>query len=419
MSTPFVAAVGDFLHAFGQALAAMSLYGASHPSRRAARERARGKLRVVLSTHAALRITCLDGDVIADRSVLHDFLGWEWGRRLSAAGIQRLEFDVGADDEGVFSSCLDRVHAAVGSGGTPVREPVVLGPIRLGPVGLAKDGRTTPAVAADAVNASAGTTEAVPLGHRLDEAALPPLSGTWSHGTDDPNALRDERDALTWVQSQVAAGNRIPVGEVEAVVRGLSQAMQAEHGALLPLIALKNADEYTTVHACNVAMLAMGLAEQLAFGARDVRAIGVAALLHDIGKIRLSAMLLNKPGHLTEAERALMQSHTVEGARLLGERGAGYGLASIVAYEHHVWANGAGGYPTFIFPRPPHYVTRLVQVCDVYDALCTARPYRPAWPRARTLHHMRLQAGKELDYDLLLGFFDLIGRSEKRQLLPL
>lgn len=90
-----------------------------------------------------------------------------------------------------------------------------------------------------------------------------------------------------------------------------------------------------------------------------------------------------------------------------------------MAYEHHVWANGLGGYPDFTFPRPPHYVTRLVQVCDVYDALSTQRPYRAAWPRARTLHHMRLQAGRELDYDLLLAFFDLLDRAEKRLVLPL
>lgn len=61
-------------------------------------------------------------------------------------------------------------------------------------------------------------------------------------------------------------------------------------------------------------MLSMGLAEQLAFGSRDVRAIGVAALLHDIGKVRLPESLLNKPGVLTDAERAIMRMHTVEGA---------------------------------------------------------------------------------------------------------
>jgi two-component system response regulator RpfG len=162
-------------------------------------------------------------------------------------------------------------------------------------------------------------------------------------------------------------------------------------------------------------MLAMGLAESLGFASRDVRAVGTAALLHDIGKVKLPEGLPRNNGALTDSEREVMRTHPVEGAKLLGERGEGHSLAAIVAYEHHVWANGEGGYPTFQFPRRTHYVSRLVQVCDVYDALSTERPYRAAWPRARTLHHMRLQAGRELDYDLLLAFFDLLDRAERRQ----
>lgn len=406
MSMPLGVGVGELLHALGQALAAMSLYGASHPSRAAARERAHGKLLAVLEEHAPLRLTCLDDDVIADRTVMHEFHGWDWGRRLSSGGIQRVEFEHAHIDAPMFAAWLELVHAAVSAGGTPVTQASSIGPIRYGPVGLAADSSG----AAGAGGVQVGDVD-------NDVANLPVEFETPTAIERDPDLLRDEVDALAWVEKRVAATDRIPVGEVEAVVRGLSMAMQAEHGSLLPLIALKSADEYTTVHACNVAMLSMGLAEQLAFSSQDVRAIGVAALLHDIGKVRLPESLLNKPGALTEAERVIMRTHTVEGARLLGERGSGYGLASIVAYEHHVWANGQGGYPDFTFPRPPHYMTRLVQVCDVYDALSTQRPYRAAWPRARTLHHMRLQAGRELDYDLLLAFFDLLDRAEKRQVL--
>ena len=413
MSITVAAGVADFLHALGQTLSAMSLYGAAHPSRAAARDRALGKLDAVLAAHAPLRITFLDEDVIADRAVLHDFRGWDWGTRLSRAGIQRVEFRGTSVDIATFAAWLEQVHAAVGSGGAPFVGRVEVGSIRFGPVALTGENpRGTLNECAALLDAGTSTGG--------DSIGNTPVAFDRARpSTAAYDELRDEREALTWVQSHAQASNRIPLGEVEAVVRGLSMAMQAEHGALLPLIALKSADEYTTVHACNVAMLAMGLAEQLAFAAQDVRSIGVAALLHDIGKVRLPETILNKPSGLTDAERALMQTHTVEGARLLGERGSGYGLASIVAYEHHVWANGQGGYPHFTFPRPPHYVTRLVQVCDVYDALCTERPYRQAWPRARTLHHMRLQAGRELDYSLLLAFFDLIGRAEKRQGLPL
>lgn len=229
------------------------------------------------------------------------------------------------------------------------------------------------------------------------------------------DGLQEELETLTWITAKATSDSRVPMAEVEAVIRGLSLAMQAEHGSLLPLVSLKSVDQYTTVHACNVSMLSMGLAEQLGFGSRDVRAVGTAALLHDIGKVRLPEALLRKNGGLSDAERELMRTHPVEGARLLSDRGAGNSLSAIVAYEHHVWADGTGGYPAFQFPRRTHYVSRLVQVCDVYDALSTERPYRAAWPRARTLHHMRLQAGRELDYDLLLAFFDLLDKAERRQ----
>lgn len=425
-----IAGLGDTLHALGQALAAMTLYGASHPSRTAARTRAFDRVTRVLSQHAPVRITLLDGDVIADRSVLHEFRGWDWGHRLAAAGVQRIEFESATLDAASFAAWLEQVHAAVSPGGARVSEPTLVGSIRFGPVGLTADSarKATPAEEAAAQPASgsastaasgsapASTDREIPSLGEIQRLGLHELAA--QRALTEPGAMRDELDTFRWVESETAANKRVPIGEVEAIIRGLSMAMQAEHGSLLPLIALKSADQYTTVHACNVSMLSMGLAEQLGFASRDVRAIGVAALLHDIGKVRLPDEVLNKPGALDEHERALMRTHTTEGAKLLGERGSGYGLASIVAYEHHIWADGQGGYPTFRYPRTPHFVTRLVQVCDVYDALCTERPYRVAWPRARTLHHMRLQAGRELDYELLLAFFDLLDKAEKRQGLP-
>ena len=150
------------------------------------------------------------------------------------------------------------------------------------------------------------------------------------------------------------AATRVPLREVETVIRSLSLAMQTEQDALLPLVKLKSVDQYTTVHACNVAMLSMALAESLGGGSREVRAVGTAALLHDIGKVRLPAERLSHPGALSTSEQEIMRPHSVEGARLLGERGAGNALAAIVAYAQHIWANGKGGYPGYTFPRRPH-----------------------------------------------------------------
>lgn len=393
--------VADWLLSLSQALSAMTLYGATHPSCMASRARSHDKLNALLGAipHAMqpLRLTLLDGELVVGTHLLHDLRGWELGGRLSGQGIQRLEFTAPSMRPDAYGALLELLHRALVPGADAVEQAVVLPGVRVGPVAL--------------VEATADQVHQAP--HGADRAPTPLLDALLADG------LSEELDTLTWITAETAATHRVPLAEVEAVIRGLALAMQAEQGTLLPLVSLKAVDQYTTVHACNVAMLSMGLAEQLGFGSRDVRAVGTAALLHDIGKVCLPQALLTKAGVLSDAERDVMRTHTTEGARLLGERGEGNALAAIVAYEHHVWADGTGGYPALAFPRRPHYVSRLVQVCDVYDALSTLRPYRDPWPRARTLHHMRLQAGRELDYDLLLAFFDLLDRAEQRHAMPL
>lgn len=425
-------AVMDWLLSLGQALSGMSLYDAGHPSRQASRTRSFDRLRAALGAMHPLRITFLDDDLVVGTHVVHDMRAWELGRRLSGAGIQRIEFVTQTISEQTFGELLEVLHGALGPAARHFDRAVTIDGVRLGPVALVGAGEREEANAGSSADSNAeGTSPTVvtAVGMTAGESSGGAADGIANDPASDMEAtplldaliadgLNEELDTLTWITSETASTDKVPMAEVEAVIRGLSLAMQAEQGTLLPLVSLKSVDQYTTVHACNVAMMSMGLAESLGFGSRDVRAVGTAALLHDIGKVRLPQSLLTKTGGLTEMERAVMRTHTIEGAKLLGERGEGHALAAIVAYEHHIWADGTGGYPSFAFPRKPHYVSRLVQVCDVYDALCTRRPYREAWPRARTLHHMRLQAGRELDYDLLLAFFDLLDRAEKRQAIP-
>jgi HD-GYP domain-containing protein (c-di-GMP phosphodiesterase class II) len=97
----------------------------------------------------------------------------------------------------------------------------------------------------------------------------------------------------------------------------------------------------------------------------------------------------------------------VEGARILSARGQGNALAATVAYEHHIWENGEKGYPLMSFTRRCHYASRLVHVCDVYDALSTRRPYRDAWPREKALGLLAEQAGTEMDPHMVRAFLSL------------
>jgi putative nucleotidyltransferase with HDIG domain len=179
--------------------------------------------------------------------------------------------------------------------------------------------------------------------------------------------------------------------------------MHGDSRMLLPLLKLKEFDQYTTTHSLNVAVLSMGLAESLGCRPKEIRAIGVAGLLHDIGKIRIPLEVLTKPGKLNDEERAIMNSHPIDGARVIMQSDQDLGMAATVAYEHHIMLNG-GGYPVLHYKRECALASRLVHVCDVYDALSTKRPYRDAWPSEKTMAYLEERAGTEFDPDLVATF---------------
>ena len=369
-----------FLAALGQAFSALALYGPEHPMRQATTSRVHLALINLLAAGTPLRLSFMDDEVVAGARPITDLRGWEWGTRLSAAGIQRLEVGLApavtpADVELMLATIRSRLLA-------PTEAPVAWaqGPIRLGPLGVDGGGG----------GGGGGGGTAVVMTSVAD-----PLAAT---------GLASELDGVSFIHDEVSAGRQLPMVEVDGIVRALAVTVQREQGLLLPLLDIRNVDEYTSAHCCNVAMLSLGLSIELGLSDDETRAIGAAALLHDIGKVRIPRELLTKPGALTVEERALIETHPVEGAKILSARGIGHSLAATVAYEHHIWFNGEGGYPRFTFPRDTHFASRIVHVADIYDALCSRRPYRDAWPRDRALTLIASLGGVELDPHIATAF---------------
>ena len=374
-----------FLGALAQALSVMTLYPAGHPSRENAVDEAYQELDALAADTTNVSFTFLEDDVIYGTEPMRGLKAWEWGPRLIKAGIERLELQrrVSRDE---FDGCLEEILARLTLAAVDTsesRQMRALG-IRFGAVGLRNE------VASQPLDAAPTTLELT---------------------------LGEEAETLRWMQRQVEDGVPVPLVEVEAIVRSLSVAMHADHRIVLPLLQLKEFDQYTTTHSLNVAVLAMGLAEHLKCTPREVRAFGVAGLLHDIGKIRIPLEILTKPGRLTDEERAIIQSHPVEGARLIIQTGERLELAAIVAYEHHIMLDGHG-YPTLRYRRECAMASRLVHVCDVYDALRTKRPYRDAWSSEKTVAYLAERAGSEFDPALVTAFVSMLseGKTEIRVL---
>ncbi len=108
-----------------------------------------------------------------------------------------------------------------------------------------------------------------------------------------------------------------------------------------------------------------------------------------------------------------MNAHPAEGARIILETEHDLELAAVVAYEHHIMLDG-GGYPRVRTPRQAHLASRIVHVCDVYDALRTNRPYREAWPSEKVLGYIDEKAGTEFDPDLARAFVGMMRQWERR-----
>jgi len=372
----------QFLGAFAQALAGMSLYADGHPARARGIDAAYQELRDLQAKHAHPLFTFLGDEVIFGRLPLREMRDWGWSNRLASAGIQRLEFadHVTREDFEVF---LEDVLARLTLEGIDTAEARPLRPtaIKYGVVGV----RSGAEMAKD--------------------ETLPTATITFSLG--------EEVETIRWLHDEVQQREMLPLAEAEAVVRSLSVAMHGEQQVMMPLLQLKQFDQYTTTHSLNVSVLSMALAEFLGMGPADVRAFGVAGLLHDLGKVRIPIEVLTKTGKLTPDERVLMNRHPVEGARLILESEEDLDLAAVVAYEHHIMLNGLG-YPQVRYRRPCHEASNLVHVCDVYDALRTRRPYRDAWPVEQVLPYIEGRAGMEFDPKYVRAFIEMMRKWESQ-----
>jgi putative nucleotidyltransferase with HDIG domain len=371
-----------FLNAFAHALGVMTLYPEGHPSRERAVDTAFDELDGLADPAGGPpSFTFLDDEVVFGRTRLRELKSWDWGRRLVAAGIQRLEFErkVTRDEfDGFLNEVLARLMLSQIDTGE-ARQMRSLG-IRFGAVGLQGQ---------EGVDAEAVSMATLDL------------------------ALGDEAETFRWLQTEVRSHGSVPMLEAEAVVRSLSVAMHGDSRMVLPLLRLKEFDQYTTTHSLNVAVLSMGVAESLGCGPKEIRAIGVAGLLHDIGKIRIPIEVLTKPGRLTDEERVIMNRHPVDAARIIMQSDEDLGMAATVAYEHHIMLNG-GGYPSLHYNRECTVASRLVHVCDVYDALSTRRPYRDAWPAEKTYAYLEERAGSEFDPDLVAAFIKTLKQGHAR-----
>jgi HD-GYP domain-containing protein (c-di-GMP phosphodiesterase class II) len=225
--------------------------------------------------------------------------------------------------------------------------------------------------------------------------------GAWGGGFVSGGGAPLER---VWLSIETGP---IELDVLEGLVLALSSSVMHNREALIPLVRLQSHDAYTVTHITNVAVLSMALASALGFGASFVHDSGTAALLHDVGKLKVPPDVLSSPTKLTEAQIVLMKRHPEDGARMLMGARRLPDLAAIVAFEHHLQFDG-GGYPAVAAGWKTHIASEITHVADVYDALRSDRPYRQGLPPETAAQMMTADAGRVFDPFVLKVFFEQV-----------
>ncbi len=373
----------DLVRKLAAALRAGQLYAPSHPLVQRAFDTLNEALTQLLTDQPTIAIGIIGqeiivGDVPLPRAA--ESMG-EMIRRLKSLGIERIAFDRGVTPDEVQTLALTIAHPERRPGetapGVEPAEPLAvlngLQHIRVGRIQTEEKKETS---AADIATIRRLYADATNMAGSVWEIAR-------TEGTPDPKAAR-------------------------VLVDSLAQAVSANRTALIALTALKNYDNYTFTHMVNVSILTMSQARAIGIEGATLREMGLAALMHDIGKVRTPTEILNKPDKLTDTEFTVMRMHVVDGAEILRRTPEMPEIAPIVAFEHHLRLDGTG-YPFGVKRSGLNVGTMLCSIADVYDAMRSQRAYQQAFPSDRILEVMKRSDGQQFDQHLVRRFTQLLG----------
>ena len=210
------------------------------------------------------------------------------------------------------------------------------------------------------------------------------------------------------ILQDAASGKSFDSEPAKEQVNDMVKSVFRNKDALLSLTRLKSFDEYTFTHCVNVTVLAIALARETGFTKKQVEVIGLGGMLHDVGKMKVPDRVLNKPGKLNAKERLEIQKHTTYGYKILKDRDDIPKVAKLMALEHHERLDGTG-YPMGKTEDQLQNESMLTGVVDVYDAVTSARVYKPGWPPPNALSFIKSKAETEFRADYVEKFIEVIG----------
>ncbi|AFU97405.1 HD-GYP domain-containing protein [Simiduia agarivorans] len=208
--------------------------------------------------------------------------------------------------------------------------------------------------------------------------------------------------------TKASSGPPIAFDQAESTVQHCVDSILSNPDALLWMSKIRDQDEYTAEHCLNVCILAIAFGRHLQLAEQQLFQLGMAGLLHDVGKMRVPSEILNKPGELSEKEMRAMRAHVVHGRNLLQQTPNIAKQVIEAAHAHHERLDG-GGYPRKLDATDIGKITRLISIVDTFDAITSHRCYAPARPVTEALRILYEARGSQFDEALVLEFIQFIG----------
>ena len=216
------------------------------------------------------------------------------------------------------------------------------------------------------------------------------------------------KKAVVSMFNEARMGKTVSSEAAGELVDEISSSVMRNPGALISLARLKTADDYTYMHSVAVCALMVALARQLGQDEATTRELGMAGLLHDLGKALMPMEVMNKPGKLTDEEFAIIKSHPEAGHKMLLE-GSGVGEIPLDVVLHHHEKMDGSGYPKRFKADQISLYAKMGAVCDVYDAITSNRPYKAGWDPAESIRKMAEWCNGHFDERVFQAFVKCLG----------
>jgi HD-GYP domain-containing protein (c-di-GMP phosphodiesterase class II) len=221
-----------------------------------------------------------------------------------------------------------------------------------------------------------------------------------------------EIDRFMDIYQTVQKKQRLDITGLSQIVNSFINTFSSHSDAFLAIAPLRSMDEYTYTHSTNICLLNLAQARLLGIKGPLLSDIGIAAMLHDVGKMFISPQILSKAGQLTAEEWQIMQQHPRLGAEYLLNTPGVPRLAVVTAYEHHMRYDGEG-YPKTSRPWQQNLCSYMTAISDTYDAMRTHRAYEESLGFNQIINIMLDLAGTKLHPQLTYSFLQVLSRLEQ------